>query len=163
MGILRRKQSGGSVAGLSAAENAELQRNLHKDLRGASELIGPNLDTDEVLINFFKTPARGTSPPAYTFLTSTHVWIAIFEDLGEVISYRHEDLAGLRIEAGYVRLAYVVDGDLRIPTFFAAGGPTDCVAFYGQFAEAWSKRCGREFPKDKFKDATIVPKFEWAT
>jgi hypothetical protein len=162
MGLFsRRTATQESIAGFSAAESAELRRMMHKDLRGAGEVIRPHLEPGETLTNFFKTPGRGDGPTTYTFLTDRYVHIAMLSGLGEVVSWPHECFIGMRVQAGYVRLGYEVDGEARFPHFFASGGPMDCVAFYLQFVKAWEARTGKTFDRSRQLDQPDIPPFEF--
>jgi hypothetical protein len=62
-------------------------------------------------------------------LTDRYVHIAVLSGLGEVVGWPHERFIGMRVQAGYVRLGYEVDGETRLPTFFADGDPQTALPF----------------------------------
>lgn len=137
-------------------------RALRKDLRGMQQVIGPLLDRDEELINFYKQSATSSLPTQYIVLTDRAIRVMEMAADGAVRTFDHQALVGLRMRSGLIRLTYVYggSGNIHWPTFGPDGGPTVTLALYTQLRKAWEKHTGREMPQS-YVNSRLVPRFSF--
>jgi hypothetical protein len=130
----------------------------NKNLRGAAQLIGPLLDPDERLINFYTQGGPNNPEHYYIFLTSKALRVAKPPEY-DVQTFQHDALAGIRFVGGYIRFTYIFGGtgNVYFPTFHLYGGYQEHLALYGQLCAAWTKHMGTEIP-EHIRDGSLVPR-----
>lgn len=148
MGLFGRKVE--LYPGLSAKD---LARALHKDTASVRGQLANHLEPGEVLNTYFTCPADAKRAARVFAISNVAIWY--IDEHKTPYKFLFEELAGVRLRAGYIRLGFFLedDEDMSLLTEFIGGGPHECVAMWASIVTGWKRRMGREFPKDAFREA----------